>query len=525
MFLLYLVLFSQADADSSVSTKLKYDLKSFRVPESGAMHLWINFGTGFELDVNVLKVRDTIPYTPEFDKRLKEKGKGYGNFGNLWIKNSERSDLYLNISSQLLFTKKNKVEDRLENTLKHNSHEVYSNAWNYYISCKERWFFYPFKEIFFYGLKGNCSVNFKNLKTYNCESFRQFSFQGIREKTSYDNGLYTGFDMSLMVGLGRIRPLEYPSRAIVIAEVLEEEGICVPDSMMIAELAELFARRFEYPVKYRHPDWEFYDDIEELLESYGVKSNEISIRTWMQIIEKSHVWDFNHYTKKDDIFAANRPYGLRLELQTLTLDINGSLTKNNSFYKYRANTIRQDYYDTTLLKASKYGIDFGLQPAILSLSGGYPISNTIHFYGSASFSVSPFRYLLTKKWEKTTSLTTEIIKDSIRIKNDLNPTAYGFSCDLLIRKYITYNLSVDVGYWGGFTKSVIRRYYRNEESEWWHNTISINGKYHFLNRFIFTAYCKLRVSYHDIYRVHYRDRKTYYNVYPYIGAGINYRFF
>ncbi|MBD3286712.1 hypothetical protein GF359_08910 [candidate division WOR-3 bacterium] len=272
-----------------------------------------------------------------------------------------------------------------------------------------------------------------------------------------------GFNLYPLLGLGRLRPLEFPSRALAVRDILTEELGFEDNPELIRELADLFARRWEYTFKYWHPDWEFYSDIERLLRKYGIEPEKMKIRTWMRVIESSTIWGWE----------GGRPCGIRLTFKpTSSCEISREYSSRRAW--------RGDI--SSWRERSSKTLNWEIKTGEIVLEGGYPLDKAIHLQGDMKFQPEIF---FRKSWDyyaddyDTDSLY--VYTDSTAITKQLELKEYYFGYSLLLKYYLQYNFDFSVTLDGGFDRDESRYEEGIYYNDWW-NEITVQGSYTLRNR-------------------------------------------
>lgn len=405
-------LYSQIDSliDTNrvdTTTFAPYKLTDFRMPESGAMTFSVALDAcmqGYSYSYS------TIPY---FDSIYIRRG----------LQNSisavEGDFLFYREKEKIVYSFKNKLSFNYQQTAfsqdeywddyffpiasyikKSGSFSVFMNP-SGGVAC------YPFGDIFFLGF--NSGVATSAVLGNGIDS----SMTEISKSKNY--GYYESFFFSPRIGLGRIRSLQYPSNALEIANILTEELGLVKDPQLIEDIAELLAKRWEYPLKYRHYKWEFFEDIEELFIKYGISKSDMDIRTWMQVIDASVAW-------------SDRPYGIRVYLEPRFYQSYGVANSTVTL-------LVQPWYNRSQY-VERSSLAFNFQSIYLEF--GYPLSNNSQLEGSLIFSALPafvydYRHFLVIEPPYST-IDTTLIEEKTEVS--------GFS--------LSYNLSYSQFVWDFF---------------------------------------------------------------------------
>jgi len=503
-----------------------YNLTDFRLPESGAMRLWADAGGNLDSYYGVSDIDDSFYTNPDIHTGSKWE-RGYAKVYNTWVRSSEQNDYNLGVSLGFFSNGGNQLDISLADSSIFDTVTTLDNSYadfNLNFSFNEDWLFYPFKKVFLFGLSGFSRLSYQGLEEHDYITY--YYYDSWEKAEVLRDDFSTDLSVDFLVGVGRLRPLEYPSRAIVMAEILEEEGICDPDPVMVAELAELFARRWEYPLKYWHPDWEFYEDAEKLLEEYGVERGNVNVRNWMRIIEASSVWEKNWFW--GDGYSFGRPYGIRVTMKPLFFDVNYNWGRGHYSNEYWSSGFPDSQWDS-MRGNTEFSTSFVFRPLVVALEGGYPLSNTMHIYGDVDFSVSPFYYSIARYrseyWSESFGDTIETVQDTTIIENEFNPRSYAVSCDLRLRKHIIYDLSIITSYTGNLGRIMDYYYGLDYVNSYWYNTLSVGGEYYFFNRFAFSVSGSFNVAYNYRYYEYYMRNYTDWDVGSGISARVSYRFF
>ncbi|MBN2378268.1 hypothetical protein JXM67_00480 [candidate division WOR-3 bacterium] len=472
--ILSIVFLAQADT---------YKLTDFRLPESGAMELWLGFDADFGGSENTSG-------DETFRKESSASRDGSGDVNFSFFKRNERNDLSFYFTSSL-----EGGSESSENTTYRVSPIVYEIDVDGYtigdtvayqfdleslsgslgknlseeLSVSEDWMYYPFKKIFFFGIGSNLSFGHGTNKAYG-RSDNYLDQNPSQTDTSRSNSLGVGLTIYPLLGFGRLRELEFPSRAFAVKDILVEELGFEENPEFVRELAGLYARRWEYPIKYWHSEWEFYTDVEELLAEYGIPPEDMRIRHWMRIIESASIW------------SEGRPYGLRFTFRpSIVTDFSRSQSEHTFYEGYTVYSGVKNYSQTS-------GIF--IIPGDLMLEGGYPLTDVIHLEGSVRFSPELYydkEKVYIKEQRRAYYFDTLLVRitDTTVTDSQLTLEEYNLNYSMEMKYYMLYNIDLSLRFSGGLGRN--EDYY--EEGIFyksWSNGISVGGNYYFRNRFVFS---------------------------------------
>jgi len=338
------------------------------------------------------------------------------------------------------------------------------------LTLDEDWSYYPFSRFFFVGLGTDIILRpgYNNSFGYSHHYESPDGDTVLTQQNSSNSRRFTlDCDFSPIIGLGRMRPLEFPSRAIAVEDILRDELSSECDPALVKELAELFAKRWEYNVKYWHPDWEFYGDVEEVLAKYGVPPEKMRIRSWMQIIESSSIWGEDQ----------GRPYGLRVMIHpNYNLSYGKTKTESSSVYGDTSFTGRRNSE-----MISGWAVDAGS----IIFEGGYPINKIMHLNGGVSFSPVLFSEKTRTRTEQTyLDYDTTIVRDTTITDKQLELEEYSVDYSLDLRCYVLFNFDLGISIDGDIT-----RYQYWQDELYYHNfsnSLIVGGTYNYRNRFFIT---------------------------------------
>ncbi len=504
-FILSFVITSQADT--------VYKLTDFRIPESGA----ISFDLG--VDMGIKDTASNGSSSGLFYEKHTNVNSENAYTGFSLEKENERRRFSLSASLSLGSNQKDGTTYYYEpqavvETLSIGGLEIWDTLWynfhphaedliesvglNEVFAVSSDWCWYPFREFMFIGVGGGVSGN------------HSFSDQASRRFLYEDTSLYT-FDTSLtqtftfglsaypLFGFGKLHPLEYPSRALEIAEIVSEE-----DTEMIQDLSVLLARRWTYPVKYWHPDWEFYQDMEEIFTSYGINLDNLHARTWLRIIEASSIW------------STGRLYGLRLTLKPVILG--QSLRNQHNHAKTKRYSSESDF-NIYHLKWREYGVS--ALAGSIELAGGYSINNFMHLSGSLEFQ-PVLSYEICREQRRELYIyqfrVDSLIRDTTIISKNDTLKEYMLDYNLTYTTLLTYSLSLNAGIEGKINHY---KEYSGKLIMFWTNKAFLSINYNYLNRFSINATGSL-----NLYRLENEQLLfPYAYLAPQVSLGIDYRIF
>lgn len=322
--------------------------------------------------------------------------------------------------------------------------------------------YYPFGDYVYIGFQSSLDNSGGFGKNAEFERYDTF----VNTDTLFTRVYSEEFSFSPRIGFGRIRQIEYAANALEIEEVLRKELDVSRNPQLVKEVAELYAKRWEYPIKYWHPDWEFYEDLEEIFEKYGISHEDIRIKTWMQIMDASAVW-------------GSRPYGIKISFISL------GLTQG---YNIRTEERPESmiYYPPLSEISENYNANFGING--LYVDWGYPLSYKTHLAGSFNFSANPglnFGIQHRAIYRTGAYYPDSLVEDTIITEAEINQYEVNYSISSLT--WLWSHLGISPEFSGSFGKE---SYYYNgyEDSttlSWLSNGITLSAAYYFTNKFSF----------------------------------------
>lgn len=495
MFGLLITLFTQIDT--------VYDLRDFRIPESGVTRLTLNLSG--HMDEYVYSGWNYLDYPWDTffntSTRREQRGTTGGNYQLI----REKERLSYSLGTALEFHGYSRESSSLEYTqfgydtlyirydtlynLQMNNHS-FSGA----LGPSASLLYYPFGDVICVGFNSSLSIGGSIGKSTELRKEVSHDFFSTEEK----QGFYERISFDPLIGFGRIRPLQYASNALEIEEVLSKDLIISKNPSLVKEVAELLARRWEYPIKYWQSDWEFYDDLEEIFVKYGIPREDIHIKTWMQIIDASSVW-------------STRPYGIRISIGP-ALEQNLGITEVNH---------RQEYDSLSAILYSYDRIhEFEARLNQVSLDFGYPLSNHTHLAGSIGLSLFPaFFYNIEHRfyvdlshYMDTTIVEKELGIESYRIPYTLSSTTYFWN-----RFRISISTSGNYEEAPYYTPSYIPD---TLISRTWANDFALSMWYTFTNKFSISIGGGIGTTLQK-----YTSGSPFFSANPHAGASLEYRIF
>lgn len=495
-----------------------YKLADFRIPESGT----ISFDFGVDLGI-----KDTASNGSSsglFYEEYTNVGSENAYTGFLLQKESDRRGFSVSASLSLAGNQKDGVTYYYEpqavvETLSIGGLEIWDTLWynfnphaedaiesadlNEYFTLSGDWCWYPFREFMFIGFGGGVS----GTHSFGDQASRGFLYEDTSLYT-FDTSLTQNFTFGLdaypLFGFGKLRPLEYPSRALEIARVVSEESAGREDPAMVQDLAVLLARRWTYPVKYWHPDWEFYQNMEEIFTRYGIGLDNLHARTWLRIIEASSIW------------GSGRPFGLRLTLKPVVL--NQYLESRHAHRSNKHSSSGSEIYFYHL-KSNEYVSS--IIAGSIELAGGYPINNSMHLSGHLAF--EPFlSYEIFTENRKELSIyrykIDSLVQDTTIISKHDTLKEYVLDYNMTYTVFFMYSLSLNAGIEGRINHY---KEYNGRLNMLWSNKVFLGINYDYLNRFSVSATGSL-----NLYRRENEDLLfPYAYLAPQVSLGMNYRIF
>ncbi len=228
---------------------------------------------------------------------------------------------------------------------------------------------------------------------------------------------------------------------------------------MVKEVAELYAKRWEYPFKYWHADWEFYEDLEEVFTKYGIPREEMNIKDWMEIMDASSVWSSRPCGWKITFFNA----GLRQIFDT------DWIHNDNNWYDPYTETTEQ--------------LDLFFRPNEVDLDWGYPLTYNTNLRGSAGFTLYPGLEFAFQHQAYRRSFWPESVIQDTTIKNT-EIKGYGVDYGVSSTTYFWNHFEFSSSFSGNFGK-VPLSYGESRTEVWIGNGFSLSATYYFTNRFSF----------------------------------------
>ncbi len=451
-----------------------YNLRDFRLPDAGAMKLYTNLN---------LLIRDNVDYFSNIYKEWEDRDSYRGGTGKvtfLYDRRGEKRELQLDVSfsghfrSTPGYYEAHSLDSLFDTTWVSEDNNIAGYG---EVELLEDWRYYVWRTPVFIGIASDIEGEYSTSNSFSTYDIDEASTH--IEYEIYGHGLEESIEFSPQLGIGRLRPLEYPSRALVANEIVREMGFD-SDAELVNELAQLFADRWRYPIKYWKSDWEFYEDMEEILLEHGIKPEEMRIRSWMRIIDASSIWEYG------------RPYGIRLTLRP---------TFRHFYYSYEHHyNAVFDSPDTLYIHLTEenewhesYGFFFPV--ADVSLEGGYPINNWMHLQGEVEFrSDSMYGFSRRIKNEYTqysNGMAVWNYEDTTTIWN-FNISDYSFRYSMLATFYVIYTMSIKLnlyGYYGIFNNPEIELNRRR-----WDNGITLGAEYTYRDKLTFACRGGFEVS-------------------------------
>ncbi len=486
-------LYSQVDSliDTNrvdTTTFATYKLTDFRMPESGAMKFVLNLNAGLNDNAGSFW---RFPYYPDEDTFLvviKNQGRDGSTGCNIFFeRDKENFSYYVNsdLKVSALSSNESRLSDMTESDTLIKAKARFSGG---DLGIYGKIQYYPAGDIFYIGLRSSLDNGCLFTRKENSFEVDTLLYAGVELERSYGDTLYIYPEL----GFGRMRSLSYASNAMEIAEVLQRKYTAARNPQLVKEVAELYAKRWEYPIKYWHPNWEFYEDLEEIFTKYGIPREEMNIKDWMEVIDASSIW-------------YSRNCGFTLKFMNAEL--------RQIFYTHS----RRDLDPWSIHYTESIDLlSLSLLPTAASISCGFPISINTNLNGSIDFKLYPGLEFAFSHYGYRNSYWPEYVKKDTTIINT-EIKGYGVIYEISSPTYIWNHLEISPEIRGGFGKAP-QSYNESITRLWINNGVSLSARYYFTNKFAFGVSGGMYVGFERINSLPFT-----YSLYPNADLSLDYR--